>query len=493
MQNPAAKYVSKVLKPVIEKLPYVIKGTKDMAMKLDKLQIVPNRRFFLVGFDLVAFYTNVDVDFCIKACQQYYKEVCKPTLHEQVIFLQAINLSFKILLFEFNGKFYRQRKGIAMGVASSPDGANIFASVQEEVFLEKDQLSSQRIAFYGRYIDDGFMIVYANSGEDALAYAQSLVKFTGLELTWEVSERSLNFLDLMVYVDPVTMKLNWRPFRKARNNLERIPFASHHPIDIKRGTFLGEMSRMAVLSSSSANYLDALSDLARIYLARGYPFALVKKWIKENSAKRWANRFSEKRSSGVTGDITASKLLVLKSTFDPAWEAFNIHELEDVIVKQWVTDIAAMRTRWTTFWNSGNQVIVDAFFAGRNTGDDIAEWRSGNHETVSPSEVGREDDKADGMTEDLWLKFLRKNRQGNGYTVDRYLDVSRLGFTNARWLVSRKKVRGLADILNKLKRDALDSSSRLQELHSMAEATLPMDDIPEHSGISWFADMDVDG
>ena len=318
MQNPAAKYVSKVLKPVIEKLPYVIKGTKHMAMKLANIKLVPNRRFFLVGFDLVAFYTNVDVDYCVKACQEYYKEVCQPSLHEQVIFRQAINLSFKILLFEFNGKFYRQRKGIAMGVASSPDGANIFASVQEEVFLEKEQNTSCRIPFYGRYIDDGFMIVYAESAADALAHAQSVVAFHGLELTWEVSERSLNFLDLMVYVDPVTMKLEWRPFRKARNNLERIPFASHHPIDVKRGTFLGEMSRMAVLSSSSANYLDALSDLARIYIARGYPFPLVKKWIKENSARRWANRFSEKRTSGVTDDLAASKLLVLKSTFDPA-------------------------------------------------------------------------------------------------------------------------------------------------------------------------------
>jgi hypothetical protein len=493
MQNPAAKYVSKVLKPVIEKLPYVIKGTKDMAMKLDKLQIVPNRRFFLVGFDLVAFYTNVDVDYCIKACQQYYKEVCKPSLQEQVIFLQAINLSFKTLLFEFNGKFYRQRKGIAMGVASSPDGANIFAAVQEEVFLERDQLSNRQIAFYGRYIDDGFMIVYAPTSADALAYAQSVVKFHGLELTWEVSDRSLNFLDLMVYVDPVTMKLNWRPFRKARNNLERIPFASHHPIDIKRGTFLGEMSRMAVLSSSSANYLDALSDLARIYLARGYPFALVKKWIRENSAKRWANRFSEKSPSGVTGGSLSSKLLVLKSTFDPAWEEFNVHELEDIVVKQWVKEIAAIRTRWTTTWNSGDQVVVDAFFAGRNTQDDIAEWRTGNRETVNLTGAVREGEAADGMTERLWLKFWRKNRQGNGYTMDRYLDVSSVGLTDARWLVSRKKVRGLADILNKLKRDALDESSRLQELHSMAVETLPMDDIPEHSGINWFPDMDIDG
>ena len=338
------------------------------------------------------------------------------------------------------------------------------------------------------------MIVYAETAADALAHARSIVAFQGLELTWEVSERSLNFLDLMVYVDPVTMKLEWRPFRKARNNLERIPFASHHPIDVKRGTFLGEMSRMAVLSSSSANYLDALSDLARIYLARGYPFPLVKKWIKENSAKRWANRFSEKRTSGVTDDLAASKLLVLKSTFDPAWDAFNIHELGDIIVKTWVHDIAAMRTRWTTFWNSGSDATVSQPSGTANTGYDVAEYAGPSRVLTAITPAGGKTVDAPGEdTAEPWLKYLRKAKTGRSYVVDQHLDISKLGFTNARWLVSRKKVRGLADILNKLKRDALDADSRLQELHQAARETLPMDDIPETSGINWFEDMDVIG
>ena len=217
----------------------------------------------------------------------------------------------------------------------------------------------------------------------------------------------------------------------------------------------------------------------------------MKKWIKENSAKRWANRFSEKRTSGVTDDLAASKLLVLKSTFDPAWDAFNIHELGYIIVKTWVHDIAAMRTRWTTLWNSGGGAIVSQPPNAATTWSDVAEYAGPTQVLAGSSAAGT---KADGDGEDTaepWLKFLRKAKTGRSYVVDRYLDVSKLGFTNAKWLVSRKKVRGLADILNKLKRDALDADSRLQELHSAAMETLPMDDIPETSGIHWFEDMDV--
>ena len=479
MQNPAAKYVSKNLKPVVEQLPYVIKGTKDMATKLAKLTLDPRRKFFLVGFDLVAFYTNIDLQYCIESCKTYYKEVVKPDISSLVMMSHALNVAFKNLIFEFDGKFYQQLNGIAMGVAASPDGANIFAAVHEEEFLERDSLSSRRIAFYGRYIDDGFMIVYAETAEDALAYSKSLVRFPGLELTWEVSERSLNFLDLMVYVNPLSMALDWKPFRKARNNLERIPFASHHPMDIKRGTFMGEMSRMAILCSSSANYIDALNDLASIYVARGYPYPLVRKWIKDNSAKRWQNRFADRRVSHVS-DVRSSKLLVLKTTFDPVWEAFNVHELSDIIVKQWSLEIAAKRRRWDSFWNSGVNRRLDGQTSTRSL-QDIGHQRSEalvvnpddkreeSAASMTTSWVERQDEKAD----DCWIPELRKIRGSASSEIGRVLDVSKLGFTDARWLVSRKKVRGLSDILNKLKRETLDENSRLKLLNEARR--LPLD------------------
>jgi hypothetical protein len=377
-----------------------------------------------------------------------------------------------------------------MGVACSPDGANIFAAVHEEVALENERLqpSGSRIPFYGRYIDDGFMIVYAETADDALAYAQSKVSIRNLELTWEVSERALPFLDLLIYIDPVTMTLQWKPFRKARNNLERIPFASHHPADVKRGTFLGEMSRMAVLSSSPANYLDALADLSKIYMARGYPYPLVKKWLKDNSSKRWAERFSVRRPSSVgDGSPDSSKLLVLKTTFDPVWEAFDLHGFSDTIVKTWVHGIASHRSMWARFWNSGLSLDGDR--------DAQADDYSGMEATVSslpPSTVNSDPSSALVSTaaqqadrlalgalmdkdEGLWLKFLGKSARAHSLAVVEALDVSKVGFTDARWLVSRKRTRGLGDQLNKLKREALDADSQLKNLWELCGVHLPLE------------------
>jgi hypothetical protein len=43
IQNPAAKLCSKLLKPIVTSVPTNIIGTKDMALKLSKLQLANNR------------------------------------------------------------------------------------------------------------------------------------------------------------------------------------------------------------------------------------------------------------------------------------------------------------------------------------------------------------------------------------------------------------------------------------------------------------------
>ena len=56
------------------------------------------------------------------------------------------------------------------------------------------------------------------------------------------------------------------PYRKAGNYQERVPWISHHPLDVKRGTFIGEMSRLATLSITLSVYKDAIRGLVALYI-----------------------------------------------------------------------------------------------------------------------------------------------------------------------------------------------------------------------------------
>jgi hypothetical protein len=75
------------------------------------------------------------------------------------------------------------------------------------------------------------------------------------------------------------------PYCKALSHQERIPWISHHPFDIKRETFIGEMSQLATTSSPHPTHREAAKGLASLYIARGY--SLVYNWLSNNIKEQW--------------------------------------------------------------------------------------------------------------------------------------------------------------------------------------------------------------
>jgi hypothetical protein len=124
INNPAAKYISKSLKPVLENHPDVLKGTKDMAIWLNSANISVTHKQFLVSFDVKAFYPNIPVDDTIREVSRTWKEEMQPSLTDMAMFKMGIELACKNLVCQFNGSYFLQAKGIAMGIACSLDIAN---------------------------------------------------------------------------------------------------------------------------------------------------------------------------------------------------------------------------------------------------------------------------------------------------------------------------------------------------------------------------------
>jgi hypothetical protein len=347
------------------------------------------------------------------------------------------------------------------------------------------------------------MIVYADSKDDALQFCKQTVNIGDLELTWECSEVLMPFLDMLVYIDPVSNAVEHRPYRKARSHLERIPFVSHHPQDVKRGTFLGEMSRMAVLSSNPSNYLEALKDLQSIYVARGYPSDLVRKWTKDNCAKRWHARLEESSAIGnrevTTGVVKKDNLLILKTTFNPIWDTFNIHELSEVVVNHWLSSINsrgwynkqlyeyARKARpnvthemeWTEVRNiakhdgfvpSRGEVVSEPTHTFGVTTSITSVDNTNGQVRVHPAEASGSSSPP--VWEDITFETTRwLGRHVESLEVIRVLDVRKVGLTTSRWMLSRKKHRNLADKLSKVKREVLSNNT--------AEPDQPSEDVEQ--------------
>lgn len=257
-------------------------------------------------------------------------EGAKVTADERKLFLMSYFAANKDLVIDFLDESAVQISGLAMGIACSPDLANLYGAHYENEILSDEVLKSQ-IPFFGRYLDDLLCIVYATSANEAMSLA-CRIKYEGVEIEWAVSEWHTPFLDMFVYLDPVTKTIEHKPYRKPLHHRERIPWASHHPKDVKKGTYIGEMSRLATLSSRLEHYQEAIADLRSLYVARGYPDALVRKWTLEFYGKRWEDRL---------GAPTAQEnSFVLKSHFNPVWSAFNVHELGKIVTDSWLSSLA---------------------------------------------------------------------------------------------------------------------------------------------------------
>ena len=118
-------------------------------------------------------------------------------LVEMQLFRECLEVGNTKLITQFQGKYYEQLHGLTMGVADSPDLANLYGLHYED---ECRILLKPCVPFYGRYIDDCIGIVYANSEQEALGHL-ACVRFDNCVIEWNVSERSQLFLDMMLYKD----------------------------------------------------------------------------------------------------------------------------------------------------------------------------------------------------------------------------------------------------------------------------------------------------
>jgi hypothetical protein len=323
-----ARVLSQLLKDLVRTRPHVLEGTKAFCIDLQKVELDPfslaANKYYIVTGDITAYYPNVPVQDAVRIIKTMWDffAICNPVpLIYREIFHDLLDLVTDTrTICQFQHEYFEQMRGLAMGMHCAPDLANLYAAYFEDEFV----INSPSVLFYKRFIDDIFMLIQADSGEAALEIAGGL-NLPGCEIVWSTASQSAIFLDVHVWISPFGI-LRWKPFQKALNHTERIPWISSHPLTVKRGAFYGELSRLAILSSTEFIFRDSVKGLATLYRNRGYPNTVINNWLKEQN-KRWIGRFSTKPERAAS--------LVLKSEMNPVWNAFPLHQLADLVHAEW--------------------------------------------------------------------------------------------------------------------------------------------------------------
>ena len=110
------------------------------------------------SLDVDFLFTNITLEETIENCaNELFKESEMPEGLSKTEFKELLFLATKDSHFIFDGTFYKQNNGVAMGSHLGPTLANAFLAYHEKNWLEHFPLE-YRPLYYRRYVDDVFVL-----------------------------------------------------------------------------------------------------------------------------------------------------------------------------------------------------------------------------------------------------------------------------------------------------------------------------------------------
>jgi len=190
-----AKYLDKILRPLVSDNNIIIKDTFDFVNRVSK--ITNNNDQCMVSFDVESLFTNIPtietiniiLERAFKSNNTFHglkKEALKKLL---IICTQKSH-------FQFNGIYYDQIDGVAMGSPLGPLFANIFMDEFEKKHMDK--LKELGVTLWMRYVDDVFATLNNNANSsDILQFINQQHKNIKFTIEREKNNK-LAFLDTCV-------------------------------------------------------------------------------------------------------------------------------------------------------------------------------------------------------------------------------------------------------------------------------------------------------
>ena len=125
--------------------------------------------------------------------QRPIKKPSSETLHRLAELVLTLNC------FPFGDDYYKQIKGVAMGTKMGPSYANLFVGFIENKFFSNHH--GPKPDLYKRYIDD-CVGATSSSREELNLFINSVNSFhPARKYTWEISKKSLPFLDIKLPIN----------------------------------------------------------------------------------------------------------------------------------------------------------------------------------------------------------------------------------------------------------------------------------------------------
>ena len=237
-----------------------------------------NPDLFMSSFDIDSLYTNIPLDETIDICvRKLFGRKCKFKGFTKNQFRKLLQFAVKDSLILFNGKYYIQRDGLAMGSPLGPHLANIFLCYNEEIWLKKCPPQFAPI-YYRRYMDDTF-VLFSSSDHVNKFHKYLNSRHKNMNFTHELEENNkLAFLDVLVIreVDKFSTSL----YRKSTFSGLYTNFNSFVADSYKKGLIYCLLFRVFALTVNWEKFHEEVKFLKELFKRNLFPEHFVDRCIK---------------------------------------------------------------------------------------------------------------------------------------------------------------------------------------------------------------------